>query len=164
MNLQSTKQRKQYSRQMIQISHNLQYPICHLEDVLFPLFEKYYTNDSLRVTIESADHIWCAYENGICIACALITDIGSNGGLYIILFGVKKSDQGRGIGTRLLESIIKWSRKHKHTFIYLHTEYDNQNAIRLYEKAGFQKQFSQPDYIEELPLFGPDVLPMMLFI
>lgn len=149
---------------MTQISHNHHYSLQHLEDVLFPLFEKYYTNDSLRVTIESANHIWCAYDNEECIGCALITDIGSYGGLYVILFGVRKSDQGRGIGTRLLENIIKWSRKHGYTFIYLHTEYDNQNAIRLYEKAGFQKQFCRPDYIEQLPQFGPDVLPMILFI
>ncbi len=149
---------------MTQISHNLNYPIDDLEDVLFPLFAKNYTNDSLRVTIESASHIWCAYEYGKCIACALITDIGSHGGLYIILFGVQKSKQGRGIGTRLLESIIKWSRKHRHTFIYLHTEYENENAIRLYEKAGFQKEFDQLDYIEQLPQLGPDVLSMMLFI
>jgi len=149
---------------MTEISHNLNYPLYHLEDLLFPLFEKYYTNDSLRVTIESANHTWCVYEYGKCIACALITDIGSHGGLYIILFGVQKSEQGRGIGTRLLESIIQWSRKHRYTFIYLHTTYDNENAIRLYEKAGFQKEFTRPDYIEQLPQFGSDVLPMILFI
>ena len=155
---------KQYSRQRTQISHDLKYPLYDLENVLYPLFEKDYTNDSLRVTIESANHIWCAYENDQCIGCVLITDIGSYGGLYIILFGVRKSDQGRGIGTRLLENIIKWSRKHQYRFIYLHTEYENQNAIQLYEKVGFQKQFSQPNYIEQLPQFGSDVLPMMLFI
>jgi ribosomal protein S18 acetylase RimI-like enzyme len=149
---------------MIHISHHLNYPLHHLEDVLFPLFEKYYTNESLRVTIESANHIWCAYEDDKCIGCALITDIGSYGGLYIILFGVRQSEQGRGIGTCLLENMIKWSAKHGYTFIYLHTEYENENAIRLYEKAGFKKEFCQPDYIEELPQFGSDVLPMMLFI
>jgi ribosomal protein S18 acetylase RimI-like enzyme len=149
---------------MTKISHNLDYPLYQLENVLLPLFEKDYTIESLRVTIESANHIWCAYENNKCIACALVTDIGAQGGLYIILFGVSKLAQGRGIGTCLLKSIIKWSRKHKHTFIYLHTEFDNQSAIRLYEKAGFQKQFDQPDYMEQLPKYGSDVLPMMLLI
>ena len=149
---------------MEDISHNLQYPLHHLEDLLFPLFSKNYTNDSLRVTIESANHIWCAYEHGKCIACALITDIGTQGGLYIILFGVQESEQGRGIGTRLLTSIIQWSRIHRYRFLYLHTEYDNANAIRLYEKAGFEKNVSQLEYTEQLPQFGSDVLSMMLFI
>jgi ribosomal protein S18 acetylase RimI-like enzyme len=149
---------------MTEISHNLNYPLYHLEDVLLPLFEKNYTTDDLRVTIESANHIWCAYENDKCIACALITDVGTHGGLYVILFGVSKSSQGRGIGTCLLENIITWSRQHGYTFIYLHTEYDNENAIKLYEKAGFRKQFDQSDYIEQLPQYGSDVLSMMLLI
>ncbi|CAF0955149.1 unnamed protein product [Rotaria sordida] len=149
---------------MIEISHNLNYPLYHLEDVLFPLFEKYYTNDSLRVTIESANHIWCAYENDKCIGCVLITDIGSYGGLYVLLFGVRKSEQRRGIGTYLLENIIKWSRKHGYMFIYLHTAYDNEDAIRLYEKVGFQKEFHQSEYTKQLPQCESDVLPMMLFI
>ena len=161
MNLSSA---KRYSRQTIQISHDLNYPLYHLENVLLPLFQKDYTIDSLRVTIESANHIWCAYENNRCIGCVLITDVGTHGGLYVILFGVSKSAQGRGIGTRLLENIIKWSRKHGHKFIFLHTEYDNKNAIKLYEKAGFRKQFGQSDYMEQLPKFGSDVLSMMLLI
>ena len=43
--------------------------------------------------------------------------------------------------TRIAASIIKPSRKHRYTVIYLHREYDNVSAIRLYEKAGFQKDF-----------------------
>ncbi|CAF4077819.1 unnamed protein product, partial [Adineta steineri] len=77
------------------------------------IVEKDYTDDSLRVTIDSANRIWSAYENGKCI--------GSYGGLYVILFGISKPAQGRGIGTRLLKKIIKWSRKHSYTFIYLLT-------------------------------------------
>jgi ribosomal protein S18 acetylase RimI-like enzyme len=164
MNLSSPKQEKRTVRRWIHISHNLNYPLWHIENVLLPLFEKDYSDDSLRVTIDSANHIWCAYENTKCIGCALITDVGSYGGLYFILFGVSKLAQGRGVGTRLLQKIIKWSRKHGYTFIYLHTEYDNEKAIRLYEKAGFRRDFYQPDYTEQLPQHGPGVLPMMLLI
>lgn len=149
---------------MEKISHNRRYQLDHLETLLLSLFFKDYTNDSLRVTIESANHIWCVYEHNKCTACALVTDIGTHGGLYMILFGVQKSEQGRGIGTRLLAKIIKWSRKHRHTFIYLHTEYDNVGAIRLYEKAGFQRDFFRPEYTEQLPQLGSDVLAMMLLI
>ncbi|CAF3168480.1 unnamed protein product [Rotaria socialis] len=146
------------------ISYNRNYPLCQLADVLFPLFGKYYTYASLYETIASANHIWCAYENGKCIGCALITDVGSNRGLYIMLFGITQSAQGRGIGKRLLESIIIWSSSHKYRFIYLHTEYDNKKAIGMYQKAGFRKQFYQPGYMDELPQFGSDVLPMVLFL
>ncbi|CAF5193653.1 unnamed protein product, partial [Rotaria magnacalcarata] len=142
------------------ISHNLNYPLWQLVDVLLPLFGKYYTYTSLYETIGSANHIWCVYENGKCIGCALITDVGSNRGLYIMLFGIRQSAQGRGIGKRLLESIIIWSSRHEYKFIYLHTEYDNEKAIGMYQKAGFRKQFYQPDCMDQLPQFGSDVVPM----
>ncbi|CAF1428846.1 unnamed protein product [Rotaria magnacalcarata] len=127
---------------MIEISYNLNYQLSHLENLLLPLFRKHYDNDSLRVTIESANYIWCAYENHQCVGCALMTDIGSYDGLYIILFGVSESLQRRGLGT----------------------QYDNESAIKLYEKAGFQKQFDHPDYMKELPQFDYNVLPMLLLI
>jgi ribosomal protein S18 acetylase RimI-like enzyme len=146
------------------ISRNLRYPLWHLEDVLLPLFEKNYTYDSLRETINSANHIWCAYEYGQCMGCVLMTDIGSKGGLYMMLFGVRQSAQGRGIGKRLLENIIRWSRIKGYRFIYLHTEYQNRKAIRMYEKAGFRREFYQADYTEQLPQFGSDVMPMVLFL
>ena len=146
------------------ITRNLNYPFWHLEDVLLPLFEKDYTYDSLRETIRSANHIWCAYENNTCLGCVLMTDIGSNGGLYMMLFGVRKSVQGRGIGKQLLESIIRWSRMQGYRFISLHTEYDNRKAIQMYERAGFQPGYHQEDYIEALPQFGSDVVSLLLYL
>jgi ribosomal protein S18 acetylase RimI-like enzyme len=146
------------------ISYNLDYPLWQLQDVLLPLFAKHYTRDSLRETIESANHVWCAYEHEQCLGCALMTDVGSHGGLYVILFGVKESAQGLGIGRRLLETIIDWARRHEYTFIYLHTGHDNARAIRMYEKAGFKHEFYQPTDHEPLPQFGSDVAPMVLFL
>lgn len=146
------------------ITRNLNYPLWHLEDVLLPLFEKNYNYDSLRETIRSANHIWCAYENHTCLGCVLMTDIGSNGGLYMMLFGVRKSFQGRGIGKQLLQNIIRWSRMQGYRFIYLHTEHDNRKAIQMYERAGFTQGYYQPDLIDILPQFGSDVVPMLLFL
>ena len=147
------------------ISHHRNYPLWHLEDVLLPLFAKNYTHDDLRETIRSANHVWCAYEYERCIGCILMTDVGSNGGLYIILFGVRQSSQGRGIGKNLLENLIQWAREQNYRFIYLHTEFDNRKAIGMYERAGFHQQFYQPpDDIEQLPQFGSDVVPMVLFL
>ena len=153
-----------YFRGGAEISRNRNYPLWHLEDVLLPLFEKDYTYDSLRETIRSANHIWCAYEHGKCVACALITDVGTNGGLYVMLFGVRKSAQGRGIGKQLLESIIRWSRRQGYSFLYLHTEYDNKKAIGMYERAGFQQEFFGNMFRQQLPQFGSDVLSMILFL
>lgn len=159
----STKER-QASRRLIHISHNRGFPSSHLEAVLLPLFEQDYTEESLRVTIDSANHVWGVYEKEKCVACALITDIGSHDGLYVILFGVIQSAQGLGIGTRLLRKIIKWSRKRQRSFIYLLTESANARAIRLYEKAGFERYYRASAFDEPLPEYGEGVLPMMLWL
>lgn len=148
----------------MQISHNRNYPLWHLVDVLLPLFTKNYTYDSLRETIKSANHIWCAYEYGQCLGCALITDFGTNGGLYMILFGVRQAAQGRGIGKTLLENLIHWARQKQYRFIYLHTEPDNYKAIGMYERAGFLQEYGSMDESEELPQFGNDVLSMILYL
>jgi ribosomal protein S18 acetylase RimI-like enzyme len=159
-----TQQISSYNIDSTEISRNRNYPLWHLEDVLLPLFEKNYSYDSLRETIHSANHIWCAYEYGKCIGCALITDIGTNRGLYMLLFGIRKSEQGRGIGKRLLENIIIWSSSQGYRFIYLHTEHDNKKAIGIYEKVGFRREFYLPDCTDQLPQLGSDAIPMVLYL
>ena len=148
----------------VQISRNLNYPLWHLEDVLLPLFHRNYTRDSLHDTIRSANHIWCVYEDGACLGCSLMTDIGSDRGLYMMLFGIRQSAQGRGMGKRLLEEIILWSRRRGYRFIYLHTEHDNRRAIRMYEKAGFRPELHRSSFDEQLPQYGWDAVPMILFL
>jgi ribosomal protein S18 acetylase RimI-like enzyme len=164
MNFLFSNEQRPYIPALTEISHNLNYPLWKLEDLLLPIFEKTYTYESLRETIRSANHIWCAYEYDQYVGCALLTDIGSNGGLYIILFGVRQSDQGRGIGKQLLENIIRWSRRNGYKFIYLHTEYTNKKAIGMYARAGFRQEFHESNFIEQLPQLGSDVIPMVLFL
>jgi ribosomal protein S18 acetylase RimI-like enzyme len=151
-------------RDSTKISHNLNYPLWQLEDVLLPLFTKSYDHESLQETIRSANHVWCAYKQHKCLACALMTDIGTNGGLYIILFGVRRSAQGQGIGKNLLESLIVWARHSDYRFIYLHTEEDNLRAIGMYERAGFRRESDQSALVEQLPKFGQGIVPMILFL
>lgn len=148
----------------MKITHDRNYPLWDLMDVLLPLFAKNYTDDSLRETIRSANHICCAYEHGQCLGCALMTDVGSNGGLYMLLFGVRQSAQGRGIGKSLLENLIHWARQRKYRFIYLHTEPDNHKAIGMYERAGFHQEFDRFNQSQELPTFGDNVLSLVLFL
>ena len=146
------------------ISHNLNYPLWQLIDVLLPLFKKSYTGDSLRETILSANHIWCTYQDEKCLSCALMTDIGSNAGLYMILFGVRQSAQGQGIGKTLLKNLINWARRRQYRFIYLHVDQDNARAIAMYQRAGFRREFNQSYLIEQLPRFGDGTVPMILFL
>ncbi|MFC4737679.1 GNAT family N-acetyltransferase [Bacillus daqingensis] len=56
---------------------------------------------------------------------------------YLVM-GVRKSSQGQGIGSRLLEHMISWCGENGVMRIELTTVCRNKEAVRLYEKFGFQ--------------------------
>ncbi|CAF1093843.1 unnamed protein product [Rotaria sp. Silwood1] len=117
-------------------------------------------------TIYTVHHIFCAYDvqQARCIACALVNNVRNNSGLYIMLFGVQKSNQGHGIGTQLLAAIIQWARQTGYTFIYLHVHIENYKAMALYEKAGFRKTQYVPNYYGHLPKNPPHAFRMDLLL
>jgi RimJ/RimL family protein N-acetyltransferase len=56
---------------------------------------------------------------------------------YLVM-DVRKSSQGQGVGSRLLEHMISWCCENKITRIELTTVCRNKAAISLYEKFDFQ--------------------------
>ena len=61
---------------------------------------------------------------------------------------VAKEYWGRGVGRRLTESIITLARDNSFDTVELQVRSDNLRAVRLYEKCGFQKLFTFPDYFK----------------
>ncbi len=61
--------------------------------------------------------------------------------LYIMTLGVLAAYRGRGIGTKLLESVLEAARGPPHAStldeIYLHVQTSNEDAIHFYAKFGF---------------------------
>ena len=67
--------------------------------------------------------------------------------LFVIV--IEKEYRNKGIGTVLLEELIKLA-KEVHNIEILHLEvYDGNPAIHLYEKAGFKKYGYQKKFIKE---------------
>ena len=64
------------------------------------------------------------------------------GGLY-----VAPEAQGQGVGSKLIEASFAWHGLG--TDIYLHTDSDNENAIRLYRKFGFVETGRTEDLPED---------------
>ena len=53
---------------------------------------------------------------------------------------VLKTENGKGIGTRFMQTLIDFGKTTaKSEIIYLEVRSDNKNAIKLYEKFGFEK-------------------------
>jgi ribosomal protein S18 acetylase RimI-like enzyme len=53
--------------------------------------------------------------------------------------GIRDDFQGKGIGSKLMDNLIKLARKEGLKRIRLTVLADNYRAIRLYEKSGFKK-------------------------
>lgn len=53
---------------------------------------------------------------------------------------VHSEHRGKGIGKALLKRTITLAKKHKFIELHIWTEFDNEKAISLYEKMGFEKR------------------------
>lgn len=156
----------------ISILHNSYFTLDDVQAVLAPLFESYYGRRKLRSMIAGVDHIWCVYDRNTnrYIASALLDNQPEDNTLYIKLFGVEKTSQGQGIGTRLLKAIRRWARKSGYFGIVLHTQLDNEQAVGLYEKVGFQKQYRVRNFYRRNALLSflethePDAYLMVLYL
>jgi ribosomal protein S18 acetylase RimI-like enzyme len=149
----------------VQIYHNRQFPLKDIIDVLYPLFYAYYPYKHFITMITTVNHIFCAYDQiqRRCVGCGLVNNVGRKG-LYVMLFGVRQSNQHHGIGTQLLKSIIQWGHRTKHTFISLHVNVQNFKAIGLYKKVGFRKHEYLPDYYRGTPKENPGAFLMILLL
>jgi ribosomal protein S18 acetylase RimI-like enzyme len=153
--------------QSISIDHNSNFSFNDVESVLGPLFLSYYGNEQLRSLISSVDHIWCVFDKKInqYIACALVQSHPEDNVLYIKLFGVDKSSQGQGIGTRLLKAIKTWGERKKYFAVILHTQINNLKAIGLYEKVGFRKEYYLKNFFNSQVQYNePDAYQMILYL
>ena len=61
---------------------------------------------------------------------------------------VKKAYWNRGIGSMLLENLIRYAKEHGVELIDLEVRADNRAAIRLYEKFGFYQTGTLPAYFK----------------
>ncbi|CAF2091873.1 unnamed protein product [Rotaria magnacalcarata] len=160
------------SSSSISIYHNSYFSFEDVEYVLRPLFQSYYGREGLRSIIYSVNHTWCVYDRQISryVGCALIETHDTDNVLYVKLLGVKKSSQGQGIGTQLLKTIKRWAQKQNYFALVLHTQINNDKAIRLYEKVGFVKQYYLKDFFQSsglLSLFQfsePGAYQMILYL
>lgn len=63
-------------------------------------------------------------------------------------FKVLDTKQNQGIGTALLKELIRIAEKEKVENITLEVREDNQNAIHLYKKLGFQEVSQRTNYYQ----------------
>ncbi|HCW34844.1 MAG TPA: GNAT family N-acetyltransferase [Staphylococcus sp.] len=68
-----------------------------------------------------------------------------NGDLYIDSVAVFSEYRGRGIASKLIEDAIERAKERGFKQVSLNCEFDNEGAMKLYEKLGFK-----PSYVRKL--------------
>ncbi len=67
---------------------------------------------------------------------------------YIGAFGIKRPHQGRGIGTKIMQALIRDLQADGVRRIELRVEADNQRAISFYKKLGFKAEGTLRKYMK----------------
>jgi ribosomal protein S18 acetylase RimI-like enzyme len=101
---------------------------------------------------------WVAYVGKIddVVRGFIVATRDDNGRPFILMVYVQPGFQGQGLGGKLMQAALHWLGAG--TDIYLEVVSYNQDAIRFYERFGFQKtgipveeEANRPDYITPIP-------------
>jgi ribosomal protein S18 acetylase RimI-like enzyme len=95
-----------------------------------------------------------AYHNGFVIGsiCCRIQDESK---IYIMTLGVLPSYRGRNVGTKLVQSVVDYAmseevRSKGVQEILLHVQIDNEDAIKFYQRLGFEKGEMVENYYKRI--------------
>lgn len=80
---------------------------------------------------------YLAYDQGECIG-QLVLRADWNGYAFIEDICVARAARGRGVGTALMETAVRWARERELSGLALETQDNNLLACRFYIKRGFQ--------------------------
>ena len=123
-------------------------------------YEPYYTPDGFAATTPTSDQIrerwnegpvWVAMQNNNIAGTVAAVPKGS--GLYVRSMGVLPAARGQGIAGKLLREIESFAVSHHHTRLFLSTTPFLDEAIRLYERFGFQRSDEGKQDLFGTPLF-----------
>jgi putative acetyltransferase len=95
--------------------------------------------------------VWIAEQHGNIVGT--VAAVPKTSGLYIRSMAVLPHARGQGIARRLLNEIENFAATHHHQRLFLSTTPFLHEAIRLYERFGFQRTDEAPHDLSGTPLF-----------
>jgi putative acetyltransferase len=108
--------------------------------------------------IAKLKHVVLAYEDGKALGCGAIRELKS-GYIEVKRMFVPLESRGKGIATKVLLELENWARELSFTRCVLETGLKQPEAIRLYEKNGYQPIPNYGQYIDmgNSVCFGKDI-------
>ncbi len=96
--------------------------------------------------IDKIRHVIVAYENEIAVGCGAFKDY-ENKTAEIKRMYVREENRGRGIAGKILAELEIWAKELNFSECILETGIKQPEAIRLYEKSGYEKIPSYGQYL-----------------
>ncbi len=96
--------------------------------------------------IDKIRHVVVAYEDGEAVGCGAIKEY-ENGVAEIKRMFVKPENRGRGIAGKILTELETWAKELNFSECILETGVKQPEAIRLYQKSGYEKIPSYGQYL-----------------
>lgn len=103
-------------------------------------------SDALK---QQPDGVFVAEKDGETVGFAIIIYRDWLDVAYLDYVQVRSDWMNKGVGHRLMEECLCWAKKKKTRIIYTETGRNNENAIRFYQKHGFQITGHIPDYYRQ---------------
>lgn len=97
--------------------------------------------------IAKLKHVVLAFEDGKAIGCGAIRELAS-GDVEVKRMFVPLESRGKGIATLVLLELEDWTRELSFTRCVLETGLKQPEAIRLYEKNGYERIPNYGQYID----------------
>ena len=128
---------------------NLYKRCVDIQSIKFTLddFKKFQKSKNVRVITDKN-----------CIAILGLTDIE----IEIYFIGVARSYRGKGLGKKLLKSIISFSKSYGASVIILEVGVKNVPAKKIYISSGFKECGIRKDYYKNMSGFRQDAVIMKL--
>jgi GNAT superfamily N-acetyltransferase len=92
-------------------------------------------------------------HDGRAIGCALVNLVDNVAELVVLV----TTYRGAGAGGALLEAVVDWAKREKWSRLWLVTSNDNTDAIRMYQRAGWDWTDFRRDAISEARLVKPEI-------
>lgn len=147
----------------IQIRRALMEDVGAIASVLraaFAEFEPLYTPAAFEVTTPTADQLRARWHEGpVWVAVqtnaiqGTVAAVSKATGLYVRSMAVEPVSRGQGIARGLLQEIERFALEHDHRRLFLSTTPFLYDAIRLYERFGFERTDDGPHELFGTPLF-----------
>ncbi|XP_076350416.1 putative N-acetyltransferase san isoform X2 [Tachypleus tridentatus] len=141
--------------------HNIR-QLKRLNQVVFPVS---YNDKFYKDVLEAGELAKLAYYNDIVVGavCCRVDTSDSSRRLYIMTLGCLAPYRRLGIGSKMVEHVLKYVEKDGNfDSIFLHVQINNDSAIEFYKKFGFEVVETKEHYYKRIEPADAHVLQKTL--